>query len=209
MQTMTNEPEAMAARQKIAATAAGMLEGSLSFIEGTRRIAALRWPTKLDQFDPDILPFVAADSETDTLPLGKTRELWSPEALKGLEPEFEQKEQWTRESCQEACIRLIERFANELDRSRENLLGIRQILLRDWDPIGIGDIPEAADEYDHYADKVHVMLIDEDASSEAIAAYLDRIAIDHMGFRGTSQGTAACKRAAEALVALRAGFEVR
>ncbi|WP_272939013.1 hypothetical protein [Sinorhizobium meliloti] len=31
---------------------------------------------------------------------------------------------------------------------------VRDVLLRDWDPIGISDIPEAKDEYDAYADVV-------------------------------------------------------
>jgi len=55
-------------------------------------------------------------------------------------------------------------------QSRENRARVRQILLRDWDPIGIQDIAEASDEYDRYADKAYVMLMDERATAESIAA---------------------------------------
>jgi hypothetical protein len=32
---------------------------------------------------------------------------------------------------------------------------IREILLRDWDPIGVNDVPEAQDEYDSYVGGVY------------------------------------------------------
>lgn len=35
---------------------------------------------------------------------------------------------------------------------------IREILLQHWDPIGVGDAPDAVDEYDHYAIKILQML---------------------------------------------------
>ena len=33
-------------------------------------------------------------------------------------------------------------------QSRENRVRVRDILMRDWDPIGVAGIPEAAGEYD-------------------------------------------------------------
>jgi hypothetical protein len=44
--------------------------------------------------------------------------------------------------------------------------------MQEWDPIGVAGIPEAADEYDAYGAKAYVMLMDEQASEQAIAAYL-------------------------------------
>jgi hypothetical protein len=58
---------------------------------------------------------------------------------------------------------------------------IDRILLHDWDPIGIQDIPEASDAYDRYADRAYVMLKDERATGEKIAADLELIAAEHMG----------------------------
>lgn len=61
-------------------------------------------------------------------------------------------------------------------QSRENRARVREILLRDWDPIGVYGIPQAADEYDAYADKAYVMLMDEGATANEIAGYLYIIA---------------------------------
>ncbi len=66
-------------------------------------------------------------------------------------------------------------------QSRENRARVRRILLHDWDPIGIHDVPEASDEYDRYADKAYVMLMDEKATADVIAACLYYVAAEHMG----------------------------
>jgi hypothetical protein len=53
----------------------------------------------------------------------------------------------------------------------KNRARVRQLLLREWDPIGIGGIgPD--NEYDTYVDKAYAMLMDERANDTAIAAYL-------------------------------------
>ncbi|HJR20525.1 MAG TPA: hypothetical protein VJ822_02825 [Dongiaceae bacterium] len=64
-------------------------------------------------------------------------------------------------------------------QSRENRARVREILMRHWDPIGISDVEEAADEYDAYVGRAYVMLMDERANAEAIAAYLFEIATDN------------------------------
>lgn len=85
---------------------------------------------------------------------------------------------------------------------------VRDILMRDWDPIGVAGVEEAADEYDSYVGRAYVMLMDERASAEAIAAYLFEIATDNMGLSGDSASLAErSAKAAAALVALRAEFE--
>ena len=43
-------------------------------------------------------------------------------------------------------------------RGREVIQAIRDALMRDWDPIGVADIPEAADEYDSYIGSVYRIL---------------------------------------------------
>jgi hypothetical protein len=79
--------------------------------------------------------------------------------------------------------------------------------MREWDPIGVAGIAEAADEYDTYADKAYVMLMDERATVEAIAAYLFEIATTHMGLSQTAELAARSDRVARTLVALRPEFE--
>jgi hypothetical protein len=62
-------------------------------------------------------------------------------------------------------------------------------------------VPECQDEYDRYAAKAYVMLMDERADAAAIAAYLLGIARNHMGL--TSQTLPErSKRTAEALVVM-------
>ena len=58
---------------------------------------------------------------------------------------------------------------------------MRAILLHEWDPIGVAHAPEAADEYDQYADEAYVMLMDRNAGAPEIAGYLFGIATEHMG----------------------------
>jgi len=58
---------------------------------------------------------------------------------------------------------------------------IRDILLRDWDPVGIKDISEAQDEYDIYIAEVEALLL-KHASAEEISKYLVWIEKARMGF---------------------------
>ena len=67
---MTRDLDVVTARRQVVEAARAMLAGTLSFIEGARRISDLRWFVDLPEFDPDMIRFVAIDSETDTLPLG-------------------------------------------------------------------------------------------------------------------------------------------
>lgn len=78
--------------------------------------------------------------------------------------------------------------------------------MREWDPIGVAGVPEAADEYDSYAANAYVMLMDERATAEAIAAYLLDIATRHMGLSDATLVERSA-RAAKTLVALRPEFE--
>jgi hypothetical protein len=92
-------------------------------------------------------------------------------------------------------------------QSRENRARVREILMRDWDPIGVAAMPEAADEYARYADRAYVMLMDEHATAEAIAAYLFEIATIRMGLSDIANLTDRSDRVARTLVTLRPEFE--
>jgi hypothetical protein len=92
-------------------------------------------------------------------------------------------------------------------QSRENRARVRDILLSDWDPIGVHGIPEATDEYDTYANKAYVMLMNERATASEIAGYLYMIATKHMEL--ADDGTLAEKgeHVAQLLIKLRPEFE--
>jgi hypothetical protein len=93
-------------------------------------------------------------------------------------------------------------------QSRENRRRVRQVLMDHWDPIGVRDIPEAADEYDRYVGEVYVLLMDNRASEAEISAYLFATATEYMGLSPTDLGAKAATETASILVALRPEFEL-
>ena len=105
--------DAKAARGEIVRLARRMLHGDLSWVEGGVAIYRLHARAHIGQFDPDMEPFLVIDSETDRLPYGKVRELWSPEALARLKPDFERAEAWAAEIAEPHCRRLIQRFGKD------------------------------------------------------------------------------------------------
>lgn len=60
---------------------------------------------------------------------------------------------------------------------------VREILLHEWDPIGVADNPECFDEYDRYARTI-CRYIAEGIDAFGIAAYLSHVQIVDMGLHG-------------------------
>jgi hypothetical protein len=46
-----------------------------------------------------------------------------------------------------------------LEQARSYHSAIRDVLLREWDPIGVAGIPQAIDEYDSYISEIYGLLI--------------------------------------------------
>jgi hypothetical protein len=65
----------------------------------------------------------------------------------------------------------IDKYASRIWRGR-----IREILNRDWDPIGA--CPE--DEYNGYVGKIAAMIRD-NATDDELMAYLERAEVEHIG----------------------------
>lgn len=76
---------------------------------------------------------------------------------------------------------------------------IRDILLRDWDPIGINDVPEAQDEYDSYVGGVYRLLASH-SSADEIIDHLFTIECQTMGL--SSAGREKLRPVANRLLAL-------
>jgi hypothetical protein len=57
--------------------------------------------------------------------------------------------------------------------------------MKEWDPIGVGGIPKARDEYDRYVGEIYVMLVDGDATVEEMERYLEEVELEYMGLRDT------------------------
>jgi hypothetical protein len=86
--------------------------------------------------------------------------------------------------------------------SDENRARIRNILIREWDPIGVRQIPGAPeDEYDRYIDDICELLSDPRPSKEKVAAYLLDIQSRKMLLRVTPAALERCNRAADSLMA--------
>jgi hypothetical protein len=65
-------------------------------------------------------------------------------------------------------------------RARDIQAAIREILLRDWDPIGVNDVPEAQDEYDGYVGGVYRLLAN-GSSAHDVAHHLADVQREAMG----------------------------
>lgn len=93
-----------------------------------------------------------------------------------------------------------------MSESRKRIaVEVRRVLLADWDPIGVRDLPgkyrhAAADEYDSYIDPVIRMLL-AGKSKEEVADFLYDTEVRNMGGR---RDRSAANAAAAKLVGLRA-----
>jgi hypothetical protein len=72
------------------------------------------------------------------------------------------------------------------DRARQIQESIRGVLLHEWDPIGVKDVPEAQDEYDGYVGGVYGLLVS-GATAEQLAEHLWKIETDTMGLSTPDQ----------------------
>ena len=70
--------------------------------------------------------------------------------------------------------------AFDKEKSRVRRVEIRRILMSKWDPIGVSDVPEAADEYDGYIGDVRALL-DRNAPDREMADYLRWVETERMG----------------------------
>lgn len=91
-----------------------------------------------------------------------------------------------------------------ISEPRMNRPLIHDILWREWDPIGLKNIPGAPeDDYDRYIDGVCDLLADPHQSQQQIAAYLLDIQTRRMRLRASDAARERCRRAAQSLIALR------
>ena len=74
-------------------------------------------------------------------------------------------------------------MSDNKDRARRYHHAIREILLRDWDPIGVGAVAQAQDEYDSYIPGIYGRLIHR-ISEQDLFDHLWQIETEHMGLFG-------------------------
>lgn len=81
-------------------------------------------------------------------------------------------------------------MSEHLDRAQAWHDAIRKALVEKWDPIGVREIPEAQDEYDHYVPAVYRLLVTRRPKQE-LFDYLWWLEREHMGLSGDRQATEA------------------
>jgi len=89
------------------------------------------------------------------------------------------------------------------ERAKVYHAAIREILMNEWDPIGVLHIPEAQDEYDSYVGDVYRLLITH-AKRHELFFHLWQLETDHMGLSGNRPRTEAT---ADRLIELRDKME--
>jgi hypothetical protein len=70
------------------------------------------------------------------------------------------------------------------ERAREIQRLIAAVLRRDWDPIGLRDMPDSQDEYERYVRGVYRLLVSE-ASVRELAEHLAEVEAEALGFADT------------------------
>jgi hypothetical protein len=68
------------------------------------------------------------------------------------------------------------------------LEAIQQALIKEWDPIGVGEFPEAQNEYDSYVLDIYRLIVAR-RSKEEIFNYLWELETGHMGLKGDRPAT--------------------
>ena len=85
--------------------------------------------------------------------------------------------------------------------SRKHLFAlIREVLIRDWDPLGLSDAPGTPDDYDAVARELHALITDPETTAERIAAYLRWVESAQMGLQ---RRPGMAKAAAQRIMALK------
>jgi hypothetical protein len=96
-------------------------------------------------------------------------------------------------------------MSERIHRAKCQQDAIRQVFLRDWDPIGVANIPEAQDEYDSYISQIYGMLIRREPKHKLVD-FLWWAETEHMGLYGNRRRT---ERVADLLLQLAENAERR
>jgi hypothetical protein len=75
-------------------------------------------------------------------------------------------------------------MTSKQERAGEIQRSIAEVLRRNWDPIGIRDMPDSSDEYDAYVGGVYRLLVS-GASVRELAEHLAAVDTEALGFADT------------------------
>lgn len=106
-----NEGEVLTSRQEVVHTAQALASGSLPFLDGIRRLDALRFEVSPLDHDPDFTLFVAIASQADHLPNEEVRHLCTPVWLQICDRDVRELEEFYRTQVESQCAKLVQRFS--------------------------------------------------------------------------------------------------
>lgn len=96
------EKEVQFAIKKILDVTSQFLDGKIGVIEASREIGTF-WNEFGGELGEALTAFAVIESETDYLPMGDVRALWSPEALKSYDFEIAENEAFYQNSATDAA----------------------------------------------------------------------------------------------------------
>jgi hypothetical protein len=132
--------------------------------------------------------------------LGDLSLLMGPEFIAKSKQDYHEMVEHYPKQVQRFWDRLKKRGAlvSPLGKAQRYLDAIRRALLKEWDPINVGDLPEGENEYDPYINKIYTLLTTR-ATRQQLFDYLWWVETEHLGLVGKRQAT---ERFAERLLRL-------
>jgi hypothetical protein len=109
---MTHEEYVAMQRRRAVELARQILVGEIDVLDGSCKIAALRWELEVADWDDDLMAFVLVSSDTDNLPIGDEAHNWSDEALARKGPEVRHAREWAIGVVRQPCENLVARFGD-------------------------------------------------------------------------------------------------
>lgn len=105
-------PDTILANKKteLISVATAMIEGRLHFIEGSRKICALRFDVGQPEHEV-FVPIRAVESETDHFPLGDVRARCAPDYLRKMDAEMNKYIDAARQQILSACQEIVRVFS--------------------------------------------------------------------------------------------------
>ncbi|MDR0787279.1 MAG: hypothetical protein LBG44_05380 [Gemmatimonadota bacterium] len=107
-----NGKEVAAEQQEVVISANGLMQGTLPFLEGVRKLVDVRSRLSGTENDPDFLLFVAIESQADHIPNAEMRALCSQSWLEKCDAEVNDIAAFYQTAVMAACERLVRRFSH-------------------------------------------------------------------------------------------------
>jgi hypothetical protein len=107
---MSHQAYVSSCRAKAAEVAAAVLDGSIPILDACHLLDELAAGVDVPSDDHDFGIFSLIHSETDSLPIGRVRDHWAPDALARIEPDIQAAVVWANPIALPALQSVVARF---------------------------------------------------------------------------------------------------